>query len=56
MLLTMNAEDSPKIRHKFEICFTLAEEGVAFAKYPSFHSLAEKQGVNLGSSCKGSDY
>ncbi len=53
---TVSSDQMPKIKHKFEICFTLAKEGVAFAKYPTFHSLAERQGVNLGSSYRGSDY
>ena len=34
---------------------TLARGGLAFLKSPVFHSLAERQGVLLGSSYKGSD-
>ena len=52
LLLSVNPQEMSKIRHKFELCFMLAKEGVAFARYPSFHSLAERQGVDLGSSVK----
>ena len=41
--------------HKFEICYVLAREGLAFLKYPAFHALAERQGVELGSSYKRND-
>jgi hypothetical protein len=33
----------------------LAREGLAFLKYPAFHALAERQGVELGSSYKRND-
>ena len=35
--------------HKFEICYVIAREGLAFLKYPALHALAERQGVELGS-------
>ena len=55
MLLTMDDGELTRMRYKFEICYPLAKEGIAFLKYPIFHSLAEQQGVTLGSSYKGSD-
>ena len=55
LLLTMDDQLLAQMRHKFEICYTLAREGLAFLKYPVFHSLAERQGVLLGSLYKGSE-
>ena len=54
-LMTMDEEEKLRMVHKFEICYVLAREGVAFHKYPAFHCLAERQGVRLGSSYKRSD-
>ena len=54
-LMTMNEGDKAKMKHKFEISYVLAREGIAFHKYPAFHCLAERQGVQLGSTYKGSD-
>ena len=47
---TIDAGQMTKMKHKFEICYVIAREGIAFLKYPAFHALAERQGVNLGSS------
>ena len=44
-----------KMKRKFEICYVLAREGIAFLKYLTFHALAESQGVNIGSSYQGAD-
>ena len=54
-LMTMDEEEKLRMMHKFEICYVLTREGVAFHKYPAFHCLAERQGVRLGSSYKRSD-
>ncbi len=43
------------MKHKFEICYVIAREGIAFLKYPVFHALAERQGVNLGTSYRRND-
>ena len=39
----------------FEMCYVLAREGLAFLKYPLFDALAERQGVELGTSYKIAD-
>ncbi len=44
-----------KMKHKFEICYVIAREDIAFLKYPAFHALAERQGVNLGTSYRRND-
>ena len=54
-LLRMDDSEKEKLKRKFEICYILAEEGITFFKYPTFHALAESQGVDIGSSYKGAD-
>lgn len=54
-LLTMDTCQQTRMLHKFEICYVLAREGLAFLKYPAFHALAERQGVEIGSSYKRND-
>ena len=54
-LLVLDDREKGKMKRKFEICYVLAREGLAFLKYPSFHALAERQGVELGSSYKIAD-
>ena len=54
-LLVLDDREKEKIKRKFEICYVLAREGIAFLKYPPFHALAEIQGVELGSSYKRTD-
>ena len=34
-LMTMDEEEKLRMMHKFEICYVLAREGVAFHKYPA---------------------
>ena len=55
LLLCMEDSEMEKIKRKFEICYILAREGVTFLKYPTFHALVERQGVNIGSSYKHAD-
>ena len=40
-LLRMEVSEKEKMKRKFEICYVLAREGIAFLKYPTFHALAE---------------
>ena len=54
-LLVLDDSEKRKMTRKFEICYVLAREGLAFLKYPSFHALAVHQGVELGSAYKRSD-
>ena len=51
----MDATQKVRMMHKFEICYVIAREGLAFLKYPALHALAERQGVELGSSYKRND-
>ena len=54
-LITMDSCQKTRMLHKFEICYVLAREGLAFLKYPAFHDLAVRQGVELGYSYKRND-
>ena len=54
-MLRMEDSEKEKMKQKLEICYVLAREGIAFLKYTAFHSLAERQGVNIGSSYKGAE-
>ena len=47
-LLVMDETVKARMKKKFDICFVMAKEGVAFRKYPSFHALEERHGVDLG--------
>ena len=38
-LLVLDDSEKRKMTRKFEICYVLAREGLAFLKYPSFHAL-----------------
>ena len=43
--MVLDQREKKRMQHKFEICYVLAREGLAFLKYPVFHALAERQGV-----------
>ena len=49
---TMEVTAEQRVRRKFDICYVLAKEGLAFHKYPALHVLEERHGVNLGFSYK----
>ena len=49
-LLVLDDWEKERMKQKFEICYILAREGIAFLKYASFHALVEHQGVEIGSS------
>ena len=51
-LLTMDRTVKERIIKKFDICFVMAKEGLAFRKYPSLHELEAHHGVDLGFSYK----
>ena len=38
----MDATQKVRMMHKFEICYVIAREGLAFLKYPALHALAER--------------
>ena len=52
---TMEATAEGRVRRKFDICYVLAKEGLAFHKYPVLHALEERHGVDLGFSYKTKD-
>ena len=54
-LMQLDEREKVRMKHKFEICYVLAREGIAFLMYPIFHALAERQGVELGSLYKTPD-
>ena len=53
--MTLNSQEKARLMKKFDICNVLAREGIAFKKYPSFHELEQKHGVDLGSSYMWAD-
>ena len=51
-LLTMDRTVKERIIKKFDTCFVMAKEGLAFRKYPSLHELEARHGADLGFSYK----
>ena len=49
-LLTIDDREKSRLMKKFDICYVLAREGIAFRKYPAFHALEQSHGIDLGSS------
>ena len=43
-LLTMDETVNKRMMKKFEICYLLAKEGIAFHKYPALHDLEARHG------------
>ena len=54
-LLTMGKFTLEKMERKFDMCYLLAKEGMAFKKYPALYSLEERHGVELGNAYKTKD-
>ena len=54
-LLTMDKFTLEKMERKFDMCYLLAKEGMAFKKYPALYSLEERHGVELGNAYKNKD-
>ena len=54
-LVVLDEGEKAKLKSKFEICYVLARESLAFVKYPTFHALSEHHGVHLGHSYKTTD-
>ena len=54
-LLTMDKSTLEKMERKFDMCYLLAKEGMAFKKYPALYRLEERQGVELGNAYKTKD-
>ena len=47
-LVTLDSTTRVRMNHKFDVCFVMAKEGIAFAKYPSILALESRHGVNFG--------
>ena len=54
-LLALEKPMQEKISKKFDICYVMARESIAFRKYPVLHELEERHGVDLGQSYKTKD-
>ena len=54
-LLTIDKTVQDKVKKKFDICFVMAKENMAFRKYPALHELEVRHGVDLGESYKTKD-
>ena len=54
-LLTMDEAVKKRMKKKFDICYLLAKEGIAFHKYPALHDLEARHGVDLGFAYKTKD-
>ena len=48
-LLNMEASVKSKMKRKFDICYLMAKEGMAFEKFPALHELQSRHGVSIGS-------
>lgn len=55
LLTTMDAHEKAQVCRKFKICYVLARQGLALLKYPAFHALTERQGVDIGYSYRKTD-
>ena len=51
-LLDMDKAAQDHINKKFDICYVMAKECLAFAKYPALHELEVRHGVDLGQAYK----
>lgn len=49
-MLSMEKPLQEKMCKKFDICYVLAKENLAFRKYPAIHQLESRHGVDLGQS------
>ena len=54
-ILKMDRALKAKMTRKFEICYAMAKEKIAFRKYPTLHDLEAHHGVDLGTSYKTKD-
>ena len=51
----MDKSTLEKMERKFDMCYLLAKEGMAFKKYPALYRLEERHGVELGNAYKTKD-
>ena len=51
----LNEDERKKLKGKFEICYMLARESLAFVEYVPLHALSERHEVSLGQNYKTPD-
>ena len=54
-LLRMDQALKERMRKKFDICYVMTKENMAFRKYPALHELETHHGVDLGPAYKTKD-
>ena len=47
-LMNMDATTRERMKRKFDICYVMAKEGIAFSKYPALYDLESRHEVDLG--------
>ena len=47
-LLTIDDAEKARMMKKFDVCYVLAREGIAFRKYPPICALEKRHGIELG--------
>lgn len=55
-LLVIDKSLEEKMGNKFNICYVLAKENMAFQKYPAFHELEMRHGVDMGQTYATKDF
>ena len=49
-LMKLDSLLSQRLKRKFNLCFTMAKEGIPFVKYTSLYQLENRHGVDMGTS------
>lgn len=47
-MCTLDIETRARMKRKFDLCFVMAKESIAFSKYPALLQLEERHGVDMG--------
>ena len=47
-LMNMDATTRERMKRKFDTCYVMAKEGMAFSKYPALYDLESRHEVDLG--------
>ena len=50
--LSLEESERSRLRNKFDMCYWMAKEGIAFEKYPSLCELETKHEVDVGHAYK----
>ena len=51
-LVTMQERDQVRMRCKFDWCYLIAKEGIAFERFPKFCEMEERYDVDVGHTYK----